>query len=247
MDLKLAGKVALVTGASVGLGRAIAEMLAGEGCRLAMVARREDRLAKAADEIAMLGHERPLVIAADITQRDAAERIRGEVLAAFGRLDILVNNAGIVAEDDGPPSSASLAAVRHIFDTNFFGLLAVTQAMLPLLRKAPAARIVNLSSALGSMAVNGDPSSPFYPSRLIGYNASKAAVNMLTVQLSEELRDTDILVNAVSPGFAQTDLTGGRGRVTAAEAAIAPVRYALLETQDAVTGGFVSVSGTIAW
>src|SRR4029079_2908778 len=101
MDLQLAGKVALVTGASVGLGRAIAQMLAEEGCRLAIVARREDRLSKAADEIAAIGRERPLVIVADITQHDVAARIRDEVLAGFGRLDILVNNAGGSRPFDG--------------------------------------------------------------------------------------------------------------------------------------------------
>src|SRR5262245_47263768 len=101
MDLQLSGKVALVTGASVGLGRAIAQLLAEEHCRLAIVARREERLERAADEIAVSGHERPLVIAADITARDAAERIRDRVLAAFGRLDILVNNAGGSRPFDG--------------------------------------------------------------------------------------------------------------------------------------------------
>lgn len=105
-----------------------------------------------------------------------------------GRLDILVNNAGIVDAQDGPPSLAGVGAARRVMETNFVGTLAVTQSMLPLLRKSGAGRIVNLATTLGSLSINGDPSSPCYEARLIGYNASRAALNMLTVQLSAELR-----------------------------------------------------------
>ena len=131
-------------------------------------------------------------------------------------------------------------------DTNFVGTLAVTQAMLPLLREAPAARIVNLSSLLGSLSVNGDPTSPYYSARLIGYNASKAALNMLTVQLAQELRDTPIVVNSVSPGYVKTDLTGHNGYMTPEEGARLPVKYALLGS-DAVSGRFVEASGETPW
>lgn len=127
-------------------------------------------------------------------------------------------------------------------DTNFVGTLAVTQAMLSLLRLSPAARIVNLSSSLGSLAVNGDPTSPYYAARLIGYNASKAAVNMLTVQLAAELGDTSIVVNSVSPGYVKTDLTGHNGYMTPEEGAKLPVEYALLGA-DAVSGQFVEPGG----
>ena len=135
------------------------------------------------------------------------------------------------------PSKASLDAVRRVMNINFLGALAVTQAMLPLLRKAPAGRIVNVSSSLGSLTLNGDPSSTYYSSRYIGYNASKAALNMLTVQLREELRGTAIAVNSVSPGFVKTDLTG-YGDMTPEEGARLPVKYALLG-DDAVSGRFV--------
>ena len=175
----------------------------------------------------------------------AAEQIEAE----HGRLDILVNNAGIAERADGPPSTSSLEVVRRLMDINFVGTLAVTQAMLPLLRKSAAAddgRIVNLSSTLGSLAGNGDPTSPYYSQRLIGYNASKAALNMLTVQLSEELRDTPIVVNSVSPGFVKTDLTGHNGLMTAEEGARLPVEYALLG-DDAVSGRFIEASGETPW
>ncbi|MFZ4215575.1 SDR family NAD(P)-dependent oxidoreductase, partial [Pantoea endophytica] len=164
-----------------------------------------------------------------------------------GQLDILVNNAGIVDAADGPPSISSLDSVRRILETNFIGTLAVTQAMLPLLRKAPAARIVNLSSSLGSLTVNSDPTSPYYDARLIGYNASKAALNMLTVQLAQELRDTSIVVNSVSPGYVRTDLTGHNGLLSPEEGARLPVQYALLTGNDAVSGAFVEASGPTPW
>ena len=170
---------------------------------------------------------------------DAATTIAAE----HGRLDILVNNAGIFDAADGPPGTASLDAVHQVINTNFLGTLAVTQAMLSLLRAAPAGRIVNVSSSLGSLTLNGDPSSTYYSSQFIGYNASKAALNMLTVQLKKELRDTPIVVNSVSPGFVKTDLTG-YGSITPEEGARLPVRYAL---GGAESGRFVEAAGETPW
>ena len=128
-------------------------------------------------------------------------------------------------------------------ETNSLGALAVTQAMLPLLRAAPAGRIVNLSSSLGSLTLNGDPSSTYYSQRFIGYNASKAALNMLTIQLHEVLRDTSIVVNSVSPGFVKTDLTG-YGDITPEEGARLPVRYALGGDESV---RFVEAAGETPW
>jgi NAD(P)-dependent dehydrogenase (short-subunit alcohol dehydrogenase family) len=131
-------------------------------------------------------------------------------------------------------------------ETNFIGTLAVTQAMLPLLRKSAAGRIVNLATTLGSLAINGDPSSPYYSARLIGYNASKAALNMLTVQLAAELQAAGIIVNSVAPGYVKTDLTGHAGFMTPEEGARLPVQYALLG-EDAVSGRFVEPAGEAPW
>ncbi|WP_264373516.1 SDR family NAD(P)-dependent oxidoreductase [Kosakonia oryzae] len=121
--------------------------------------------------------------------------------------------------------------------------MAVTQAMLPLLRAAPAARIVNVSSSLGSLALNGDPTSTYYAAQFIGYNASKAALNMLTVQLNEELKGTGITVNSISPGFVKTDLTGS-GTMTPAEGAKLPVKYALAGNES---GEFLGPDGRTPW
>jgi NAD(P)-dependent dehydrogenase (short-subunit alcohol dehydrogenase family) len=131
-------------------------------------------------------------------------------------------------------------------ETNFLGTLSVTQVMLPLLRQSQAGRIVNLSTTLGSLAINSDPTSPYYEARLIGYNASKAALNMLTVQLAAELKDTQIVVNSVAPGYVKTDLTGGNGFMTPEEGARLPVEYALLG-DGAVSGSFVEPAGIVSW
>ena len=122
----------------------------------------------------------------------------------------------------------------------------VTQAMLPLLRGAPAARIVNLSSGLGSLTWNGDPAWSFAPAKLLGYNTSKAAVNMLTIQLAYELRDTLIKVNSANPGFTATDMNAHRGTQTLEEGAAEPVRLALLPA-DGPSGGFFDTNGSNPW
>jgi NAD(P)-dependent dehydrogenase (short-subunit alcohol dehydrogenase family) len=238
-------RVALVTGANKGIGLEIARQLAQTGISVIIGARDAERGSAAVAELSSQGLEATFVqldLVDDASIAAAAVKISGE----HGRLDILVNNAGIVDRDDGVPSRASLQAVRRVIETNFFGTLAVTQAMLPLLRESRAARIVNLSSALGSLAMNGDPSSPYYSAQLIGYNASKAALNMLTVQLSEEFRDTPHVVNSVSPGYVKTDLTGGNGFLTPEQAAKTPVQFALLG-DDAVSGQAVYADGELPW
>ncbi|AMY68911.1 SDR family oxidoreductase [Frigidibacter mobilis] len=237
--------VALVTGANKGIGFEIARQIAQTGATVFIGARDPGRGSAAAAELAAQGLN-VQAIRLDVTEPNSIDAAAKVIAAGQARLDILVNNAGIVDPEDGPPGKASVDAVRRIFETNFFGALAVTQAMLPLLQRADAARIVNLSSSLGSLAVNSDPSSPYYSARLIGYNASKTALNMLTVQLAAELRGTKIAVNSVSPGYVQTDLTGGGGFMTPAQGAKLPVEYALLGA-DAASGRFVEPDGETAW
>jgi NAD(P)-dependent dehydrogenase (short-subunit alcohol dehydrogenase family) len=238
-------RIALVTGANKGIGLEIARQLAQSGLFVIIGARDPARAKAAIDDLSSQGLEAQSV-AIDLNDHASIAAAAETTRVRHGRLDILINNAGIVDAEDGPPTQSSPEAVRRIMDTNFVGTLAVTQAMLPLLREARAGRIVNLSSSLGSLAINGDPSSPYYSARLIGYNASKAALNMLTVQLSEELRDTRIVVNSVSPGYVKTDLTGHGGFLTPEEGAKLPVKYALLG-EDAVSGRFVEAAGETPW
>jgi NAD(P)-dependent dehydrogenase (short-subunit alcohol dehydrogenase family) len=238
-------RIALVTGANKGIGLEIARQLAQAGVSVIIGARDAERGDAAVKDLSSQGLDATFV-PLDLLEEASIAAAAATISDKHGRLDILVNNAGIVDWDDGVPSRASLQAVRRVVETNFFGTLAVTQAMLPLLRESTAARIVNLSSALGSLAMNGDPSSPYYSAQLIGYNASKAALNMLTVQLSEELRDTPHVVNSVSPGYVKTDLTGGNGFLTPDQGAKTPVKFALLG-DDAVSGRFVDTDGETAW
>ncbi|MDO6966816.1 SDR family oxidoreductase [Rhizobium alvei] len=238
-------KIALVTGANKGIGREIARQLAEAGVTVIMGAR-VLRLGQAATRELTEAGLKAESIELDINKENTIASAANTILAKYGRLDILVNNAGIVDAEDGPPSKATAAAVRRLIETNFIGTLCVTQAMLPLLRLSKAGRIVNLSTTLASLTVNGDPTSPYYEARLIGYNASKAALNMLTVQLAAELKNTQIVVNAVAPGYVRTDLTGGQGFMTPAEGARLPVQYALLG-DDAVSGRFVEPQGEVAW
>lgn len=241
-------RIALVTGANKGIGLEIARQLAAAEVAVIIGVRDAARGQAAVAALAGQGLAARF-LPLDVTDGASVAAAAADIAATAGRLDILVNNAGIVDAADGPPSVAAPAAVRRIFETNFFGALQVTQAMLPLLRRADRttapARIVNLSSSLGSLTVNGDPTSPYYSARLIGYNASKAALNMLTVQLSQELKHDGIVVTSVSPGYVRTDLTGGSGFMTPAEGAKLPVAHALGEA--GVSGSFVEPDGVTPW
>ncbi len=237
-------KVALVTGANKGIGLEIARQLGNHGFTVFLGAR-NPKLGEAA--AAQLRSENldarhlEIDLIRPQTSTAAARTIRND----FPHLDVLVNNAAIVDAADGPPGTLDLAVVRRVMETNFFGTLAVTQAMLPLLRAAPAARIVNVSSGLGSLNLNADPTRPFAGFQFLGYNTSKAALNMLTIQLAYELRDTAIKVNAVSPGMVATDMNP-QGTLTTQEGASEPVRLALLPA-DGPTGGFFRSAGSYPW
>jgi NAD(P)-dependent dehydrogenase (short-subunit alcohol dehydrogenase family) len=237
-------RIALVTGANKGIGLEIARQMAKAGTFVLMGARDAGRGVAAVDQLAAEGLDVAFIsIAVDDLASVTAAAAKIEV--EHGHLDILVNNAGVAPKKDGAASAASLDAVRHAFETNFFGTLIVTQAMLPLLRKSEAARIINLSSGLGSLALNGDASNPFYDVRLLGYNASKAALNMLTVSLNAELSGTSVTAVSVCPGLTNTELSGNLGWSTA-EGAAAPAKYALMTNGEAA-GRFVDLQGEVPW
>ena len=235
-------RVALVTGGNKGIGLEIARQLAQVGV-LPIIGAREAARGEAAVQSLSASGLTARTVSLDVDDQVsiamAAERIARE----HGKLDILVNNAGIFDPGDAPPSKAAHDAVRRVMNTNFCGALAVTQAMLPLLHKAPAGRIVNVSSSLGSLTLNGDPSSTYYGAQYIGYNASKAALNMFTVDLAYDLRDTKVKVNSVCPGYTATDLNNHSGHQTIQEGAEAIVRVANASEKDS-TGTFIHKDGT---
>lgn len=238
-------RVALVTGANKGIGLEIARQLGRQHITVLLGARDGGRGDAAAAALRDEGIDAQALVL-DVTDAASIGQAGAAIAAQYGRLDILVNNAGINVPGDGPPGAVPTGIARQVFETNFFGPLAVTQALLPLLKAAPAGRIVNMSSTLGSLAGNADPSSPYYGARLIAYNASKAALNMLTVQLAAELRETSVVATAVSPGYVRTDLTGNTGFLSAEQAAVTPVRVALQE-DGALQGKFVDADGPVAW
>jgi NAD(P)-dependent dehydrogenase (short-subunit alcohol dehydrogenase family) len=239
-------RIALVTGANKGIGFEIARQLGRRGMAVYVGARDRGRGIAAAEELQGEGLAARF-IEIDVLREDTIRATAATIEATHGRLDVLVNNAGIAdLRGDGPPSRADLDAVRRTLLTNFVGAAAVAQAMLPLLRRSLAGRIVNVSSGLGSLAKNGDPGWEHAWAKFLGYNASKAALNMLTVQLAFELKDTPIKVNSADPGYTATDLNDHRGTRTVEQGAAEVVRLALLGT-GGPTGGYFSSAGPLPW
>jgi NAD(P)-dependent dehydrogenase (short-subunit alcohol dehydrogenase family) len=245
-------RVALVTGANKGIGLQIAKDLAAHGFTVLVGSRNIKNGEAAAKSVGADARAIQLDVTNQASITAAAERIRKE----FGRLDVLVNNAGIshtgkpgkpLAElvKAGRPSVAALDEVRAIFDTNLFGVIAVTQAMLPLLREAPAARIVNVSSSTGSLTWNSNPANP-HRAMFGAYSWSKTALNALTIALASDLESAGIKVNAACPGFTATDLNNFEGTRTVQQAAREPVRLALLDA-NGPTGTYSSEDGPIPW
>lgn len=247
--------VALVTGANQGIGLQIAKGLAAHGFTVLVGSRNLERGEAAAKEVGPYARALQLDVTDKASITAAAERIRNE----FGRLDVLVNNAAISNTSKRPgmsveeyakltrPSNVSLDEMRAVWETNVFGVLAVYQAMLPLLRESPNARIVNVSSGAGSLARNADPAFAGRANFGPGYSASKTALNALTVAMAIELEPDGIKVNAVSPGFIKTNLNNYAGTGTVEEGAREPVRLALLGP-DGPTGTFTRWENeTIPW
>ncbi|MBO0797872.1 MAG: SDR family oxidoreductase [Blastocatellia bacterium] len=245
--------VALVTGANKGIGLQIAKDLAARGFTVLVGSRNLEHGERAAKSVGANAHALQLDVTNQASIAASAERIRNE----FGRLDVLVNNAAISHAGkpgrsleemvkSGLASVASLDEVRAVFETNVFGVIAVTQAMLPLLREAPAGRIVNVSSSLGSLTMNADPTSPYRAMFGVTYSASKTALNAITLAFALELESTGIKVNAACPGYTATDLNNFEGTRTVEQAAREPVRLALLDAKGP-TGTFSNEDGPLPW
>ncbi len=223
-------KIALITGANKGIGFETARQLGALGMTVLIGARDETRGREAEDTLRKEGIDARFV-RIDVTDEESIGQASAWIEAEYGRLDILVNNAGTstVARRRTRPSETSMEDMRAVYDINVFGVVAVTNAMLPLLRRAEAARIVNVSSEVGSISAQSSTTSPIGQMPASAqYPSSKAAVNMLTAMYAKELRDTPIKVNAANPGFTATDFTGGRGVRSAAQGAEPSVHLATL-------------------
>jgi len=240
--------IALITGGNKGIGREIAAQLAALGHTVVIASRNAEAGDRAAAELRGAGGVTAAVVI-DVTDPASADAAATAVGERFGRLDALINNAGIShlpghGIGGQQPATADVDEVRTIFETNFFGVINVTNAFLPLLRHSAAPWIVNVSSSAGSLAKMADPDNH---SRIaIGYVPSKTALTALTLQYAKGLADEHILVNAVDPGFVATDLNNFAGVRTPAQGAVAAVQMATIP-HDGPTGTFTDDQGPAPW
>jgi NAD(P)-dependent dehydrogenase (short-subunit alcohol dehydrogenase family) len=239
-------KLALVTGANKGIGFETARQLANADVQVIIGARDAAKGAAAAAKLKGEGLNVD-AITLDVTDAASIAAAAKEIGAKYGKLDILINNAGIGVQDGTTKvSEQKMETWRKTFDTNVFGLIAVTQAFLPLLEKSHAGRIVNLSSLLGSITLHADPKSPIYNFKVAAYNVSKSAVNAYTVQLAYELRDSKIKVNAVHPGHVKTDMGGAAAPMELVDGAKSSVAMALIGS-DGPNGSYTHMGRTLPW
>ena len=248
MSTKQDVKVAFITGGNRGIGLETARGLGRQGIAVVIGARDQDAGKRAAGQLRELG------IAADAIRYDTADATTDHAAydyfeKEYGRLDILVNNAGVMVEQGLQQKNASTVAeatLRSTFETNFFAVIRLTQTLLPLVRKAPAGRIVNLTSVLGSLTLHSAPNSPIAAAKPFAYNATKTALNAFTVHLADELRDTPIKVNSAHPGWVKTPLGGPGAPMELADSPKTSVRLATLGA-DGPSGGFFHENDALPW
>jgi NAD(P)-dependent dehydrogenase (short-subunit alcohol dehydrogenase family) len=235
-------KIALVTGANKGIGFAIARGLGAVGFTVAVGARDETRREEAVERLRGAGVD-AFGVALDVTSDDSATAAAATIDRTAGRLDVLVNNAGISGPfgDGGTqdPTTLDLDVVRTVLDTNLFGVVRVTNAMLPLLRRAGSPRIVNMSSTMGSLTLRTGPV-------MAAYAPSKSMLNSITAQYARRLADTNVIVNAACPGYVATDFTGFNAPRTPEQGAAIAIRLATLP-DDGPRGGFFDDDGVVPW
>ena len=237
-------KTALVTGANKGIGYEIAAGLGALGWKVGVGARDEARRDAAVAKLQAGGADAfglPLDVTDDESVAAAADLIEEHA----GGLDVLVNNAGITGGGSQAPTSVDPETMRTAVETNVIGVIRVTNALLPLLRRSSSPRIVNMSSSVGSLARQVDPDAMTGPIS-VAYSPSKTFLNAVTVQYAKEFEETDILINAACPGFVATDLNGFRGVRTPEQGAAIAIRLATLP-DDGPTGGFFDDAGEVPW
>jgi NAD(P)-dependent dehydrogenase (short-subunit alcohol dehydrogenase family) len=247
-------KVAFITGANKGIGFETARGLGELGIAVVLGSRDEAKGRAAAETLRAKGVGNVEAITFDVDQPKHHQDIVHHLEGRYGKLDILVNNAGVLLDsgDFASPggynttSTVTPEILKRTFETNFFSVVALTQALLPLIKKAPAGRIVNLSSILGSLTLHSDPTSSIYAMKSFAYDASKTALNAFTVHLAQELRRTAIKVNSAHPGWVKTDMGGTAAPIEVSEGGKTSVMLATLPA-DGPTGGYFHVGQTLPW
>jgi len=241
------GKIALITGANKGIGLETARQLGKLGVTILVGARDLSRGEQAAEVLRGVGVDAQAVELDVVNEADrvaVAKLIEKE----FGRLDILINNAGVMLDGrkGNETSTTSQSLLRETFETNFFAVVALTQELLPLLRKSEAGRIVNLSSILASLTLHATEGSPIYDAKTFAYDASKSALNAFTIHLAHELQGTKIKVNSAHPGWVKTDMGGEGAQMEIVDGAKTSVELATLGA-DGPTGGYFHMGEALPW
>jgi NAD(P)-dependent dehydrogenase (short-subunit alcohol dehydrogenase family) len=245
--MSTAKKIALITGANKGLGFEMAKQLGQAGVTVVLAARDAGRGQAAAEKLKKDGLDVEF-LKLEVTNEDDRAAAAEYLGKKFGHLDILINNAGISGGPigSGQASTTSPEVLNEVFQTNVFAPIALTQALLPLLKKSEAARIVNMSSILGSQTLHADPNSPIYNFKSLAYDASKAALNSFTIHLAHELKDTKIKVNSAHPGWVKTDMGTDAAPMELPEGGKTGAELALLGA-DGPTGGFFHLGKPLPW
>ncbi|WP_124551925.1 SDR family oxidoreductase [Methylophilus methylotrophus] len=241
-------RIALITGGNRGIGFETAKKLAEQGIKVVIGVRDQLKGEKAVAELKALGADADYVLY-DASLADVAQKVAQTLESRYGKLDILINNAGILKEElIGQNNSLTVDqdTLKTTFDANFFAVIALTQALLPLLQRSPAGRIVNLSSILGSQTLHSTPNSPIEVAKGLAYNASKSALNMFTIHLAHALKDSNIKVNSAHPGWVKTELGGPHAPMEISDSWKTSVRLATLDEQGP-TGGYFHEDQTLPW
>jgi NAD(P)-dependent dehydrogenase (short-subunit alcohol dehydrogenase family) len=240
-------RIALISGANKGIGLETARQLGKLGITVLVGARDLGRGEAAVADLKKDGVE-AIAVKFDVVNADDIQAAVAKVEKEFGVLDILINNAGMMHETMGANTTTTISEkeIRETFDTNFFAVIAVTNAFLPLLRKSEAGRIVNVSSILGSLTLHAQPGSPIYDAKLLAYNSSKTALNAYTVHLAHALKDTKIKVNSAHPGWVKTDLGTDAAPMNVVDGAKTEVTLATLPA-DGPTAGFFHLGEPLPW
>lgn len=244
-------KIAFITGGNRGLGFQTALDLKSKDTKVVIGSRDLKQGGQAVEKLRSAGVDAD-VLKFDITNSADHKAAYDYFNSKYGRLDILVNNAGIAGGSfpgTGPEHSAKdvpLDLLEKVFKTNFFSQVALTKTLLPLIKKSPAGRIVNLSSILGSLALHADPKSPIYAAKSFAYDASKTALNAFTVHLAYDLRDTKIKVNSAHPGWVKTDMGGDQAPMELSEGGKTSAALATLPA-DGPTGGYFHLGKPLPW
>ena len=239
-------KTILITGANKGIGYEVARQLAELGCFIYLGSREKTNGAEAVQKLKKLGLTNVQAITIDVADIASVQQARQELEGKIDALDILINNAGIAGAQQQELATGNMENLRTIFDTNFFGTIQTTQEFLPLLKKAKNAAIINVSSEVGSISLRLQPGRNLNRDKYNAYGTSKTALNAFTVMLANELKDSGIRVNSVTPGYTATDLNQFQGAKTPEQGAQPIVRLAM-QDDSKITGKFFNDSGEIPW